>query len=276
MKYFDRDQRESKDSGNGARESASDLKIMDALNCEAKGLPVSSWHVENMKRSVHSRIQEGNRMKHYNIKKIIVVTAAVCALGSITAVAAGRIAGVASHSYWSDAFYDFAQVDKMEQELGYIVKAPENFSNGFSFSSGLPKHEEARDESGNVLKKSEGVSINYKKNGMADMTLDIEKADFASSTAQPDQMFSHNGISLNYTQDNYRFVPPNYQVSDEEQAAIDEGKLHVSYGSDKVENRVVQNICWEDEGTAYTFIAFDSTLTSEDFYKMACEVIDAK
>ena len=108
------------------------------------------------------------------------------------------------------------------------------------------------------------------------MALDIEKADFVNSTAVPDQKFTYNGITLNYSLDNYRFVPPDYQVSDEEQAAMDSGKLYLSYGSDKVENSVVQNIYWEDEGAVYTLLAFDSTLGPDDFYEMACEVIDVR
>ncbi|MBS6643400.1 MAG: hypothetical protein KH366_07450 [Clostridiaceae bacterium] len=276
MKYFDERQRESKESGEDDKKSASDLKIIDALNREAEKLPVSSWHVENMKRSVHNRIQEGKRMKRYSIKKIIVAAAVVCALGSITAVAAGRIVGIGSHSSWKEAFYDHAKVDEMEQKLGYTLKAPKSFSNGFAFSSGVPKHQTAKDENGNVLKRSEGVSITYKKKGTAEMALDIEKADFVNSTAVPDQKFTYNGITLNYSLDNYRFVPPDYQVSDEEQAAMDSGKLYLSYGSDKVENSVVQNIYWEDEGAVYTLLAFDSTLGPDDFYEMACEVIDVR
>ncbi|MBT9778572.1 hypothetical protein GPL15_18910 [Clostridium sp. MCC353] len=276
MKHFDKNQWESNGGGGDDRTSTLDLKIAGALNREAEKLPVSSWYMENMKRSVHNRIQEGNRMKRYSIKKIIVTAAVVCALGSITAVAAGRIVGIGSHSSWKEAFYDYEQVDKLEQKLGYTMKAPESFSNGFAFSSGMPKHQEAQDESGNVVKKAEGAGINYSKKGMADISLEIEQAGFVNYTKQPDQKFSYNGITFNYSQDNYRFVPPDYQVSEEEQAAMDAGKLYISYGTDKVENNVVQNMYWEDGGTVYTLLAFDSTLGPEDFYEMACEVVDAE
>lgn len=215
-------------------------------------------------------------MKHYSIKKIIITAVVVCTLGSITAVAAGRIAGVSGHSSWKEAFYDYDQVDKMEQKLGYAVKAPKTFSNGFVFSSGMPVHEEARDESGNTIKRSEGLSLIYKKGGMADLTLDIQEAGMMGSRETSDRFFNHNGIVLKYSEDNYRFVPADYEVSAEEQAAVDAGKLYISYGSDKVKNNVVQSISWEDEGTAYIMLAFDSTLSPEDYGEMAGEVIDAQ
>lgn len=283
MKYSENDwceKRRSKVNQNereaGGSEQADDLKICDALNREAEKLLVSSWNVRSMQQSVHSRIREGNRMKRCSIKKIIVAACIACTLGSITAVAAGVIASTSSQSSRKEAFYDYAKVDEMEQKLGYTVKAPESFTNGFAFSNGVPKHQKAYDQNGNTLKQAEGLSISYTKSGMADITLSIQDASFTEDTETPDQVFNHNGVALKYTKSNYRFVPANYKVSDEEQAAMDAGRLYISYGADTVTDNVVKSISWKDQGTAYTMLSFDSTLSAEEFGEMAGEVIDVQ
>ena len=50
------------------------------------------------------------------------------------------------------------------------------------------------------------------------MFITVQGTSLYDEEGQPDQTFDHNGITLNYTRDQYRFVPPDYQVSDEEKA----------------------------------------------------------
>ena len=77
-----------------------------------------------------------------------------------------------------------------------------------------------------------------------------------------------------YRADQYLFVPPDYQVSEEEQARADAGELFVSYGTDQVENQVIKGVTWTDGGISYSMITFDSSLTPEEMVQMAGEVID--
>ena len=84
-------------------------------------------------------------MRKWSAKKIVVVAAAVCVFGTITAVAAGKIVGIASHSSWNDAVYQYSQVADVEQEIGFEAKVPETFTNGYGFSSALPGGQESRD-----------------------------------------------------------------------------------------------------------------------------------
>ena len=70
--------------------------------------------------------------------------------------------------------------------------------------------------------------------------------------------------------------PPDYQVSEEEQALADAGKLNIGYGSPEVERTKSQTVYWEDGGVFYTMISFDNTMTAEEFAGMAGEIIDLK
>ena len=108
------------------------------------------------------------------------------------------------------------------------------------------------------------------------MTIYVESTTLFGAPENPDQTFDHDGITVSYRADQYRFVPPNYQVSKEEQAKMDAGELTISYGSDKVTDQVVRNLSWQDGDLHYEILTFDSTLTAEEMDQMAGEIIENK
>ena len=74
-------------------------------------------------------------MRKWSPRKIMVMAAAVCVIGSMTAVAAGKVTQISSHSSHANDFtYD--KLGEMEAKLGFTTKAPETFSSGFCFSTG--------------------------------------------------------------------------------------------------------------------------------------------
>ena len=208
-------------------------QIRQALSRQAETVRVSSQDSQRMIRSVHRKIEEENRMRKWSAKKIVVVAAAVCVFGTITAVAAGKIAGIASYSSWNDAVYQYSKVADMEKEVGFEAKIPEAFANGYGFTS-----------------------------------------DDAPLTG--DSTFTHGDCTLYFSVRENLFVPPDYQVSEEEQALSDAGKLNIGYGTSEVQRNRSQTIYWEDGGVFYTIISFDNTMTAEEFAGMAGEIIDLK
>ena len=81
-----------------------EVQIRRTLLRRAESLEVTSADEERMKRSVHQRIEEESGMRKWSARKIAVVAAAACVLGSMTAVAAGKITHVSSHSYHTNDF----------------------------------------------------------------------------------------------------------------------------------------------------------------------------
>lgn len=197
----------------------------------------------------------------------------MCVLGSITAVAAGKVAYTTGSSSHEDDFA-YSQLGDMETRLGYVTKAPETFDNGYRFKAGTPVHQEAVDEEGNVIEAAEHVSLNYMKEGMPDIFITVQNTKLYSEESQADQTFDHNGITIGFSSDQYRFVPPDYQVSQEEKAREEAGELYISYGSSQVEDKVVHNVFWEDQGIVYYMITFDNSLTPQELAQMAGEIID--
>ena len=253
-----------------------DERIRRALTRRAETVRVSSQDSRRMIGSVARKIEEENRMRKWSAKKIVVVAAAVCVFGTITAVAAGKIVGIASHSNWNDAVYQYSQVADVEQEIGFEAKIPETFTNGYGFSSALPGGQESRDADGNTVESVRDISVNYKKGGMADIQLIAAPSRLSDTPLAGDSTFTHGETTLYFSVTENLFVPPDYQVSEEEQALADAGKLNIGYGSPEVERTKSQTVYWEDGGVFYTMISFDNTMTAEEFAGMAGEIIDLK
>ena len=248
-------------------------QISRTLCSRAESIQVTSADTERMRCSVHRKIEEESGMKKWDMKRVFVVAAAICVLGTITAVAAGKVAYTSGGgSHLDDFTYD--KLGEMETKLGFATKAPETFGNGYRFELGMPTHDEAHDEDGNVIKSTESFSLQYKKGGSPDIFVSVQGSGLYEEEGRPHQTFDHNGITLNYTRDQYRFVPPDYQVSEEEKAREAAGELYISYGSDKVEDKAAQSMVWKDGERVYIITTMDNPITAEEMAQMAAELID--
>lgn len=160
-------------------------QIGRALCSRAESIQVTSADTERMRRSVHRKIEEESGMKKWNMKRVFVVAAAICVLGTITAVAAGKVAYTsAGGSHLDDFTYD--KLGEMETKLGYTTNAPEVFSNGYRFDMGMPTHQDAMDEDGNVIKSAESFSLHYKKDGSPDIFVTVQGTSLFEEEGQPD------------------------------------------------------------------------------------------
>ncbi len=257
------------------KEAELENRIRHALSQAAEMVPAAPEDSLRLRSAVNRRIEEETRMRKWSAKKIIVIAAAVCLFGSITAIAAGRIVGTASHSNWNEAVYGYERILKMKKDLKLEAKIPEKLANGYTVSSSMPNRDESLDEDGNVVKTVTSLSVIYKKDGMGDLYVEAGTQLWSGET-EFGQTFEHNGVSIGYNSVHMRLVPPSYQVSAEEQAQIDAGTLALAYGSDQVEDQQTVTVAWIQDGIQYSITVFDTTLTAEEFAQMAGEFIDMK
>lgn len=270
--------KEPRESRKTAEETFLDGQIKSSLKDRARLAEAAAGDSVRMCRRVHERIREESKMRRWNMRKMVVAVAAVCILGSMTAVAAGRIVGVSGHSSHKEEITQYSQLAAMEQKVGVSSGVPQTFSNGFAFANAMPVYSQAEDKEGNTVMSGQGISLTYKKEGMADINISAEEAGMyeESVTAGAGQTFEHKGITLGYNEIHYRFVPGDYQVSEEEKKLEEQGDIVISYGSDQVEDQISKSMIWENKDKVYTLMAFDSSMEAQEFYEMACEMIDGQ
>lgn len=248
---------------------------------EEKSRPVSMSDLK--KQEILDTVREQSRkeeiMMRFGFKKrVIVVAAAMCMFGTIAALAAGKIVGYRSSTMVNEVDYEtFADLKKVEADAGISLKAVEKFDNGYQFEKGYKSNVEAMDGTGKVVSQFPEISLHYKKDDML-LTLNAEKEQNLGDEENPGTVAGeHKGIELWYKEDNYMFVPPSYEPSEEERKAEAAGELYISYGSSEVEHEVFHFMQWTDDGIHYLLMSSDENAPGqEEMAAMAKQIIDSE
>ena len=257
-----------------------DNRIRDALDCQAEPLNYGKnedlGREEALRNRVFAQIKEETTMKHtgWKFKKIAVAAGAMCILGSAVVMAAGQFKGIITHSTVQEEFSSYEELEKAEKDyqIPFDVNAPETFSNGYEFAKGYPLHTSGVDDGGNQTKLPTEVTLQYEKEGMPEVTLN----EYASRAGEEITGTAHEkeGISYYYTKQDCMFVPPSYELTEEEKAAEEAGTLQVGYGSDTVERTSYSSVQWQKDGISYLLMSFETPMTEEQLVEMASEVME--
>ena len=79
-------------------------------------------------------------------------------------------------------------------------------------------------------------------------------------------------VELNFYRDEYKFVPEDYQLSQEEKEWASQPGHYVSYGSDEVRERVTTFLLWTENDINYSILDWN-TVEPEALFAMAEEMI---
>lgn len=238
-----------------------DLLVKRSIQREVMQLQPSEDMLLNIRREAERRKKEKNDMT-FKMKKLIAVAAALC-LVCMTCYAAVEIGNYESHSTVDIATYD--QLSVAEKEVGFEFKRVEAFSNGFRFSVGGVSESTMDDKDGNRVAEARGVNVAYMNDEGKYVSLYVEPKSFYEEAGENDP--------AGYSSDTYKFVPVDYQLTDEDRRMMEEGDFFVSYGSDEVEIVEVENYYWEDGSLVYGLMASDCGLGEEELTAMAKEIM---
>ncbi len=256
-----------------------DGRIRDALSAQIRPFDYESkedlGREQALRNRVTAQIKEKRNMKHlgWKFKKIAVVAGTMCILGSAMVMAAGHFKGFISSSTALEEFSSYEELEQVaaDYQIPFVIQAPEQFANGYAFEKGYPVHVAGMDEEENETKLPTEVSLTYKKDGMPDVTLN-------EYVSRPDEemtgtLHEKEGISYYYTKQDCLFVPPSYELTEEEKAASEAGTLQVSYGTDTVEKTSYSSVQWQADGISYLLMSFESALSEEQMVEMASEIM---
>ncbi|MFR8165779.1 MAG: hypothetical protein ACLU8D_07170 [Enterocloster sp.] len=156
------------------------------------------------------------------------------------------------------------------------MKSVEGFSNGYTFKEAVPKHEETQDEGKNRLDQGMSMAFTYEKEGMEDVELSGSRlfVGMQDESSADQVMTLEDGTVLSYSSTVNKFVPPDYEITEEEKKLQEEGKLNVAYGSDEVEVMTSAAVTWEQEDISYCLFTFEESMSAEELLSMAKEVAE--
>lgn len=224
---------------------------------------------------IHTEIQNrsGNMTKKSG-RKILAAAAIMAVLAVGTAVGAGRIAYLGSHTRVDQVNYQTAQQVMDSQNLGGLAKAVQTFSDGTAFQAGYDVDTGAYDENGTLLGSYPNINVMY-ENGLF---LDISKpmSGIGESSYPTVLSETYQGIAVRVSEMDYLFLPPDAEPSEADLKLQEEGKLEISYGSQEAERKVYRGAVWDEDGLHYHLLAMNGQFDAEDLMAKAKEIIDAK
>lgn len=256
-----------------------DNLIQETLEEQAGRISMSPDLQRQIRQKVRStKYEEVTTMRRISAKKVVIAAAVMCMAMSIVAVAGGKVAGwVSGRSTNNPSIKTYEDIKMADSKMGVKVQSVEKFTNGLAFDMGFLQDVQEVDENGVTVGTFPEVNIQYKKGAQraSFSAIPVGKDDGTAKHAETTTI-PYGDEVLTVTKDYYKFVPPTYEITPEEQAAMDEGKLYISYGTEQVENEVMYAVSWEHD-LRYLLLSSDSMgVSQEELVEMAKEVIDAQ
>ena len=207
-------------------------------------------------------------------KKLVIALAATFVLGT-TAFAAGKLYSVVGSTSNIPTYKNIPSTEVVNKDFGFTPNLVDQFENGYEFKSGHTSNNEGYDKNGNSLGKSKSLSMVYKK-GESDIWLTVENMSLVGEDKKAILADSYKDSDIYYTSYTNKFVPVDYEMTEQDKKDESEGKYVFSVGTSEVEISKVQHIGFEMNDLYYSILATDSELTQDDLVKMGQEIIDAK
>lgn len=223
-------------------------------------------------------VKEERKMKRINMKKVVLGVAAACVMVGTIAIAGSGVVSYMRHGSSVPDYTKFEDMGKAEAEIGYSVDCVESFGNGFRLEGIHIIENVLQDESGQTLGEKKSLQISYAKGGeevdaYCGKLLPIEKEDI-TEIGDYDRTLEKDGVMIGYTSSIYKAVPPDYEPTEEDQKAMESGRLQIGYGSAEIETSQYSCVVWVKDGIQYELMGFDVSLSADEMFQMAQEMIE--
>lgn len=178
----------------------------------------------------------------------------------------------------------FNHAEKAVKAVGYVPDYVEAFSSGFYFKEAVITNTELLDSDSNKVMEYEGIMFYYTKEKDAPkysgqsiaLATNLEVSGLPNEGAVAMEESLYGDIRLIYSQVTEKRVPEGYIPTKEEEQSIDQGLLHISVGSEKVEISDYRWVEWTKDGIAYCLTNTGDSIKKDKLLEMAKEVIDCR
>lgn len=255
--------------------------ISNALKFHADAIeasPVMKEKIDQaiLKQNTVFKKERSSSMK-WNFKKVAVAALGVCLLTGGVSYAGGKVAYLAGHSNVNDYQTSFSGISSLEEEVGIDVSVVETFANGYAFDSADTNNTSAYSEEDQELYEFQEIMIHYANGDLPRISVyAVDEVYYGDGGTIPDMVRECDGIEIRYVSYVNKFVPVDYELTDEDKANMENPNYNLAYGSSEVEIKQGMFVDWEKDGVHYNMIGFDLPLSAEEMLDMAEEMIRAE
>lgn len=265
--------------GNGHGWQQADSLLKSSLQSIGARIEASDSLKQRIDVQIGNRsVKEERGMKHISIKKVAIGVAAACLAVGMVTIAGRGLVSISGHGSSIPDYTKFEDMGKAESEIGYSVNVVENFSNGFRFEGISIIEQVVENEAGESLGERKGLSVEYAK-GKEELAVYISKmfpGEGSFSSEDWDKTLNVGDITVGYSKDTYKAVPPDYELTEEDKANMEKGHFQLAYGSEQVEISQSYYVGWIKDGIQYSINGFDLSLSGDELLNMAKEIIESE
>lgn len=152
----------------------------------------------------------------------------------------------------------------MTAELDFAPKYVQTFANGFQFTSAeVVEYEDV-----------EILVLGYKEpQSGEEISCYMQSKSNAPAVLPPDAQEQQAGdVLLTFYTQKYKFVPVDYELTEADEAAVEDGSMVVSVGTSEVEEQLSSNVIWQADGVYYHLTGMDLSLSADNLLEMAAEM----
>lgn len=237
-------------------------------------------HMDEERRllEIHKKLNKRSNLMKFRKNKLAAAFTAmvvITVLGTVTAVAAGKITSLVSVSDNDKNVHSIMELRELSKtQMKASPKLPDNFTNGMAFVKGYISQVKGVDENNNQVITYSETYADYGENPQVTLASYVHQ-DGISEGDQPGQKEVYQGVELNSVETQYVFLPGEQEPSEEDKKLEEEGKLMISYGSDQEERKLFKSVSWSENGIDYLLFTFEN-VELNSLTAMAKEVIDTK
>ena len=212
--------------------------------------------------------------KRFSLKSAAILVAILC-LTTVTVFAAARVSQyIISSSSSKPTYTSFPTEKELQKDLGFVPNTVNTFSNKYTFHDAVIGNTTPFDKDGKKTGDYKFIQYNYVSDKGMKVNLTVNKQLPVETSNSKEEKADYKGITLSYSSQKYKFVPENYKMTEEDKKAKESGEIAFSYGGNTVQNSIIQNITWTNNGISYILMASDSNLKQADLTAMAKEIVD--
>ncbi|MDD3416081.1 MAG: hypothetical protein PHY47_19100 [Lachnospiraceae bacterium] len=263
------------------KENNLDKKITKALYWESNQIVAMKDMKSKIDKIIDTEQSNNDRSKismvnNRKINRFVVASAALCVLITTGVFASGKITGYVTSLKPDTTYESYSDVAKAQEKMGISFNSVENFSNGYNFKDMRVSYVDKMDEDGNRVSDFKEFEAEYTRDGSSNLSLIINEIQEESTSRTPKEQKTFGDITVSFHRDHYKFVPGNYELTDEDKVNMERDDYYISYGSedDVIEEKDYTSATWEKDGLNYLLMSLDDEMSGDEFFKMAEEVIE--
>ena len=246
-----------------------DQMIVETLRTCGNGVEPSPA----LRTRVLAHAEPRTKKRPSRLRRTVLACAAAAALAVTSVVANSGVVGLRSSIYRDEMLTEHAALTQsIEEKMGENVRLPEQLGEA-QFQEGVVEVTEKLSDTQTVLGSFNELSARYETEGGSAIHyyayLQDDELPRSKQGTEMTEVRSFEEIEVIYTLDHYRFVPVGYELSEEEQTALDAGEIYISDGSNEVQDKLFAHVGWALDGVIYSIADYDQTLTADELFALA-------